>query len=154
MTINLENIAKECCEEFNVPTDKFFAKTRVRRVTLARQMFQLILRERLRMSYNEIADSVIIEGKRHHHTTVMHSVTTLKDYISIGDKHIIQSYENINKRLDAYRETDSKTVTIHFLKNEPIDEFIFRVRKRYPDVRISVNSEIPLASILKNESLF
>lgn len=143
MTVNLEDIIKECCQEFNVPEESFFKKTRVRRVTLARQMVQLILRERLRMSYPEIASSIVIEGRKQHHTTTLHSVVTLKDYMSVGDKYIIEAFKNINQRLDSYREKDCIAVTIHFLKNEPIDEFIFKIRKRYPDVKISVNSIIP-----------
>jgi hypothetical protein len=69
----------------------------------------------------------------------MYSVSTIKGYMDVGDDYFIKAYNNINKRLDGYYGDNVKAVIIHFPKNEPLDEFIDKFKKRYPDVDIFIN---------------
>lgn len=138
--LELEHVVKECCDEFNIPVESFHKNSRKRRIVTTRQMAHTILRERFRWSYEEIAKKVEVNGRNKcSHTTTMHSVTTIKGYMEVGDDYFIRKYNNINKRLDGYYGDNTKTVTIHFPKNEPLDEFIDKFKKRYPDVDIFIN---------------
>lgn len=137
--IGLKDVIKECCEEFNVPVESFYENTRKRQVVEVRQMIHTVLKERFRWTYQEIANSTEIEGRSCSHTTTMHSVKTVLGYIKVKDEYYVTKYENINKRLDEYYGSDVKTVTIHFPKNEPLDEFVDKFKKRYPDVQIHIN---------------
>lgn len=138
--IELEHVVKECCEEFNIPVEFFYMNTRKRNIVTVRQIAHTILKERFRWSYEEIAKRVRINGRdKYSHTTAMHSVNAIKGYMDVGDDYFINAYTNINKRLDGYYGDNIKTVTIHFPKNEPLDEFIDKFKKRYPDVDIFIN---------------
>lgn len=138
--IELEHVIKECCEEFNIPVEFFHMNTRKRKIVFVRQMAHTILKERFRWSYEEIAKRVRVnERDKCSHTTVMYSVSTIKGYMEVGDNYFIKAYNNINKRLDGYYGDNVKAVIIHFPKNEPLDEFIDKFKKRYPDVDIFIN---------------
>ena len=137
--IELEHVIRECCQEFDIPAESFYQNTRKRRVVEVRQVIHTVLKERFRWSYKEIAQKTEIEGRSCSHTTPMHSVKTVLGYMEVGDEYYITKYNNINKRLDNYYGSDVKTVTIHFPKNEPLDEFIDKFKKRYPDVKVCIN---------------
>lgn len=143
MTITVTDVVLECCKEFNVSLEDFYSKKREHRIVISRQMSHMVLKERLKLSYESIAAIMSTGGRKMHHTTVIHSVKSVKDFLSINDDYIIKAYDNINRRLDGYYGPESKTVTIYFPKNEPIEEFIHKFKKRYPDVPFSVTPRLP-----------
>lgn len=143
MTITVNDVILECCKEFDVSIENFYSKKRDQRIVISRQMSHIILKERLKLSYESIAALMSSPERKMHHTTVMHSVKSIKGFLSINDDYVTKSYDNINRKLDGYYGPQSKVVTIYFPKNEPIDEFIHKFKKRYPDVLVSVTPKLP-----------
>lgn len=143
MTITVTDVVLECCKEFDVSIDNYYSKKREQRIVMSRQLSHIVLKERLKLSYESIASLMSTGGRKMHHTTVIHSVKSIKNFLSIGDDYITKAYDNINRRLDGYYGPESKTVTIYFPKNEPIEEFIHRFKERYPDVPFSVTPRLP-----------
>jgi chromosomal replication initiation ATPase DnaA len=89
-----EKLFKVIQKEFGVTQEQIASKSRKRAIVVYRQLFCYFVMEHRILSLKAVGDLI---GNRDH-TTVIHSVNTIKDLIDVEDPDILKPY-NIIKNL-------------------------------------------------------
>ena len=91
--LNFYSIVNLVCKYYDLPVEKVKGKLRKREFVLARHICAYFLRLHTNATLENIGDFF---GGRDH-TTVIHSVATIKDFIHIKDDIITRDIKAINK---------------------------------------------------------
>jgi hypothetical protein len=98
---NRELLLDTLCEVFELTKDRLTAKDRHRDVVQARAVGYKIAREKMGMTFAEIARLFCKPGKpAKHHTTIMHAIENLNGLASIGDDIAIGSVNAVLSKLN------------------------------------------------------
>jgi chromosomal replication initiator protein len=90
-----DEVVAVVCQVRNFPRDKVFSNSRKRELVISRQLISYYARICSGMTLPAIGEQM---GGQHH-TTVMHSIETIRDLIETGNEFVYYDVKEINKRL-------------------------------------------------------
>lgn len=106
-------------KHYNVKIDRMNSRSRLRDVLFARQIGFYILHKYYRVIYKDIADAY---GGRHH-STVLHSVKVIENFISIKDPKTCNDLNEIFTKVKALTDCDTTVYICLSIKMIDIAKF-------------------------------
>jgi chromosomal replication initiator protein len=89
--LSVERVFNVVSDYYNISVDSLKLKSRKAEHKFPRQICIYFIREKTDLPYTKIAKIF-----NHHHTSIIYTYTTMKGFIEINDKHIIDDVKAIN----------------------------------------------------------
>ena len=91
---DIDDIIDRVCGYLDVPTKMVYRRSREHQYVLARQISMYLIKKKTNMTLKSIGEKF-----NRDHTSVIHSITSINNYIFTKDEQVINAISNIQSKL-------------------------------------------------------